>query len=270
MKRYIRSLFVVVFLFGCSANNANSDEKTIRIGASTSPHARILQFVKPELEERGFTLEIKEFSDYVLPNTALAQGELDANYFQHLPYLEQFNKDNKTDLVGLSAIHFEPLGVYSVHHTSTSFTLDKIKEGSSIAIPNDPTNEARALQLLQKHGIISLKEGIGLKATKSDIVENKKNVQIKELEAANLSRALSDVDYAVINGNYALDGNIKDQVLLTEDKDSEGAKTFANIIAVKKGNEQSEKIKILLEVLQSDKTRRFMEETFAYLVVPSF
>ena len=270
MKKYIISLLAILVLVGCSVSQQQSDDKTIRIGASTSPHAVILQFVKPELEKRGFTLDIKEFSDYVLPNTALAQGELDANYFQHLPYLEQFNEDNKTDLVSLAAIHFEPLGIYTDQHAATPFTLDTIKEGATIAIPNDPTNEARALQLLQEHGILTLKEGVGLKATKSDIVENIKDVKIKEIEAANLSRSLSDVDYAVINGNYALDGKIEDKVLLTEQKDSEGAKTFANIIAVKKGNEESEKIKVLLEVLQSNETRIFMEETFGHLVVPSF
>lgn len=271
MKKYIKyaiSLLAVVCLVGCSAGEKADDDKVIRIGASPSPHARILEFAREELREKGYILNIKEFSDYVLPNMALEKGELDANYFQHLPYLEQFNKDNQSNIVGVAPIHFEPLGVYSEKYTFTPFTLETINEGATIAVPNDPTNEARALQLLEKHGILKLKEGVGLKATKEDIVENPKNVQIKEIEAANLSRSLLDVDYAVINGNYALDGNVQDKVLVIEEQDSEGAKTFANIIAVKQGNEESKKIKALIEVLQSEKTRTFIQETFGHLVVP--
>ena len=236
------------------------------MGASPSPHAQILEAVSEQLAQKGYQLEIKEFTDYIMPNTALEDGELDANFFQHQPYLTDFNEKNGTKLVSAAAIHFEPLGIYG----GKTADLADLPEGAQIAVPNDTTNEARALWLLQAQGIIEVDEQAGLEATKQDITSNPKNVEIVEMEAAQLPRALADVDFAVINGNYAVAAEIADQVLVTEDKDSEAAKQYANIVAVREGDENREDIKALVEALQSDEVKAYIEETFGSTVIPVF
>ena len=271
MKKIISVLLILTLslavLAGCGSAG-KSDSKKIVVGASTTPHAEILKAIKSIVEEKGYTLEIKEFSDYVLPNTALDQGELDANFFQHLPYLEDFNKENKTELVSVCGVHFEPFGIYSKSIKS----LSELKEGDLIAVPNDTTNEARALLLLQDNGILKLKEGVGVQATVKDIVENPKKLQFKELEAAQIARALPDVACGVINGNYALlaDLSASKDAIVCESADSLAAKTYENILVVKKGHENDEGIKVLIEALHSETCRKFIEENYDGSVVPTF
>lgn len=251
-------------LVGCGNKAASTETTTLTIGASPAPHAEILEFVKPLLAEKGIELKIEEFTDYVLPNTALDAGELDANFFQHTPYLDDFNEKNGTKIVSAGAIHFEPLGVYP----GKTASLDAIPDGASIAVPNDVTNEARALGLLESLDIITLEKGAGLAATIKDIKENPHNIQFVEIEAAQVPRTLPDVDFGVANGNYALEAQIEATVLASEDKTSEGAQTFANILAVQEGKENDPAIKALLEVLQSEKTTKFINEKYNGLVVP--
>ena len=261
------ALSLAVGLTGCGAQKQGPvKEGSIVVGASPSPHAQILEAVSEQLAQKGYQLEIKEFTDYIMPNTALEDGELDANFFQHQPYLTDFNEKNGTKLVSAAAIHFEPLGTYG----GKTADLADLPEGAQIAVPNDTTNEARALWLLQAQGIIEVDEQAGLEATKQDITSNPKNVEIVEMEAAQLPRALADVDFAVINGNYAVAAEIADQVLVTEDKDSEAAKQYANIVAVREGDENREDIKALVEALQSDEVKAYIEETFGSTVIPVF
>ena len=259
---------------GCGAKKDSSSDtkkeetKKIVIGASPSPHADILKVAKKELKKEGYELEIKEYSDYVQPNTALESGDLDANYFQHKPYLDDFNKKKKTHLVSAGMIHYEPFGIFP----GKTKTLKDLKKGATVAVPNDTTNEARALLLLQDQGLIKLKDGAGLTATKKDIVENKKDLAIKEIEAAQLPRSLKDVDIAVVNGNYALQAGLKvnKDALATEDADSVGAKTYGNIVAVKKGNEKSAATKALIKVLKSDTVKKYINDKYDGAVVPLF
>lgn len=261
------ALSLAVGLTGCGAQKQGPvKEGSIVVGASPSPHAQILEAVSEQLAQKGYQLEIKEFTDYIMPNTALEDGELDANFFQHQPYLTDFNEKNGTKLVSAAAIHFEPLGIYG----GKTADLADLPEGAQIAVPNDTTNEARALWLLQAQGIIEVDEQAGLEATKQDITSNPKNVEIVEMEAAQLPRALADVDFAVINGNYAVAAEIADQILVTEDKDSEAAKQYANIVAVREGDENREDIKALVEALQSDEVKAYIEETFGSTVIPVF
>lgn len=244
-----------------------AEDKTIKVGASPTPHSEILEQAKAILEKEGYTLEIVEYNDYVLPNTALDTGELDANYFQHQPYLDDFNKENGTDIVSAGSIHFEPFGIYA----GKTKSIEELKEGASIAVPNDATNEARALLLLEAQGLIKLKADAGLSATKLDIEENKLNLNIEEIEAAQIARALPDVDLAAINGNYAIQGGLSvSDTLATEDADSLAATTYANIIAVNAGNETSEKVQALVKALQSEEIRKFIEEKYNGAVVPTF
>lgn len=239
----------------------------VKVGASVTPHAEILNAVKDELKAAGFDLEVVEFTDYVLPNTALEQGDLDANYFQHTPYLDNFNEENGTHLVAVGKIHYEPFGIYAGKTTD----LSAIPDGGSIAIPNDGTNEARALLLLEAQGLIKLKEGITFTATVLDIAENPKNLDIKEIEAAQLARSLQDVDAAVINGNYAIQAGLKvKDALAIEDKDSIAADTYANVLVVKEGHENDDAIKALLAALQSDTAKKFMEEKYEGAVIAAF
>lgn len=267
LKKMGMLLLVLAFAFifaACGSEaqqeDAGQDMTTIKVGATPVPHAEILEFVKPMLEENGIDLEIVVFTDYVTPNTALSEGELDANFFQHLPYLEKFNDEHGTDLAYTVAVHFEPLGIYSKKISS----LEEIPDGAKIGVPNDPTNEARALLLLETNGLIKLKEDAGLNATKLDIVENPKNVEIVEMEAAQLSRALEDLDLAIINGNYALDAGLtmKD-ALAAEAKDSLAAQTFGNVLAIRAGEENRPEIQALSEALNSDEVRQFIEEKYA-------
>ena len=238
------------------------------VAASPTPHAEILDVAKDILAEQGITLEIKEFSDYVQPNLVTENGEVDANYFQHTPYLDSFNAENGTHLVSVGAIHYEPFGVYP----GKSDDLANIADGATIAVPNDTTNEARALQLLAAQGIITVREGAGLTATVNDIEENPHNVKIQEIEAAQLPRTVQDVDFAVINGNYAMEAgfSVGKDALATEDASSEAAQTYANILVVKEGNENSPAIQALLAALQSDKVRDYINETYDGAVVPIF
>lgn len=279
MKKLLTCLLAVVLLSGCS-NNSNVDQstkdntelETITVGASPSPHAEILESVKDALKDEGYELVIKEFDDYIIPNTALENDELDANYFQHQPYLDGFNTDYGTHLVSVLQVHFEPLGVYAggSSEIKDTLTLDDIQDGAQIAVPNDGTNEARALQLLEAHGLIKIKEGVGLAATVLDIVENPKNIEIVEIEAKNLTAILPDVAYAVINGNYALSADVVDKLCVSEDKESEGAKKYANVLVVKEGHENDEKISALKAALTSAETKSFIENTFGTLVIPVF
>ena len=259
---------------GCGAKKDSSSDtkkeetKKIVIGASPSPHADILKVAKKELKKEGYELEIKEYSDYVQPNTALESGDLDANYFQHKPYLDDFNKQKKTHLVSAGTIHYEPFGIFP----GKTKTLKALKNGATVAVPNDTTNEARALLLLQDQGLIKLKDGAGLTATKKDIVENKKDLAIKEIEAAQIPRSLKDVDIAVVNGNYALQAGLKvnKDALATEDADSIGAKTYGNVVAVKKGNEKTDATKALIKALKSDTVKKYINDKYDGAVVPLF
>ena len=240
----------------------------IKVGASPVPHAEILEAIKPVLAEQGYELEIVEFTDYVQPNLALEDGSLDANYFQHVPYLDSFNAENGTNIVSLAAVHFEPLGIYPGQTAS----LDALVDGAQVAVPNDPTNEARALLLLEAQGLIKLTEGVGLDATVTDIAENPKNLKIVEIEAAQLPRSLPDVDIAVINGNYAIDAglNAATDALTAENSASIAATTFANILAVRAGDEGREELKALAAALLSETSKKFIEDTYQGAVVPVF
>lgn len=256
---------------GCGAKKDSGDKKETKkivIGASPSPHADILKVAKKELKKEGYELEIKEYSDYVQPNTALESGDLDANYFQHKPYLDDFNKQKKTHLVSAGTIHYEQFGIFP----GKTKTLKALKNGATVAVPNDTTNEARALLLLQDQGLIKLKDGAGLTATKKDIVENKKDLAIKEIEAAQIPRSLKDVDIAVVNGNYALEAGLKvnKDALATEDADSIGAKTYGNVVAVKKGNEKTDATKALIKALKSDTVKKYINDKYDGAVVPLF
>ena len=261
-------------LTGCGGNSSTSGDnaadaadKTITVGASPTPHAEILNAVKDDLAKEGYTLEVTEFSDYVQPNTAVENGDLDANYFQHINYLDSFNEENGTHLKSVGYVHYEPFGLYA----GKSKSLADIKDGATIAVPNDTTNEARALLLLQQEGLITLKDGVGVKATPKDIVDNPHNIKFKELEAAQVSRSLEDVDYAVINGNYALQADLKiSDALATESSEGEAAQQYGNVLAVKEGNENEEKIQALYKALTSETAKTFMNDTFNGAVVPLF
>lgn len=246
---------------------ATGATKKLVVGASASPHAEILEAIKPELAAQGIELEIKIFTDYIIPNTSLNEGELDANFFQHKPYMDEFNQTRKTNLTAAVAVHFEPLGIYA----GKSSDLDNVPDGAIIAVPNDATNEARALQLLEQRGVIKLTEGVGLTATKKDIAENPHNVEIREVEAAQVPRSLADADFAVINGNYALEAEVPaDKLLYSEDKTSEVAQEYANILAVRTGDENREEIQALVSALTSETCRKFIEETYTGRVIPVF
>ena len=255
-------------LTGCGEDKTATDDKKITVAASPTPHAEILNGpVKKELEKDGWTLEVKEFTDYVLPNTATEDGEVDANYFQHTPYLDSFNEEKGTHLVSVEGIHFEPFALYP----GRTAKLEDLAEGAIVAVPNDTSNEARALLLLQDAGLITLAEDAGITATVRDITDNPLNLEIKELEAAAIPRVLEDVDIAAINGNYALDAGLTpDQRLWVEDPEGVGATTYANILVVKEGNEGSEKTKALAAALTSDTTRDYINDTYDGAVVPVF
>ena len=251
-----------------TADNSSSDASStvIRVGASPSPHAEILEFAKDQLAAKGYELEIVEFTDYVMPNVALYEGDLDANFFQHTPYLDNYNEQNGTDLVSACKVHFEPMGLYSETLTSVS----DVAEGSKVGVPNDPTNEARALNLLEAQGLIKLREGAGLNATPLDIEENPLNLEFVELEAAQLPRNLSEFAIAAINGNYAIEAGILDKVIVNEAADSESAQEYANILAVRNGELETDKTKALVEALTSDETREFINTQYEDQFIPVF
>ena len=241
-----------------------ADPITVKVGATPVPHAEILNLVKPALEKEGVILEVKEFTDYVLPNIALNDKQLDANFFQHMPYLEKFNAENNMNLVSVAKIHVEPMGAYS----SKIKSLDELKEGAVVAVPNDATNEGRALLLLQAQGLIKLKDEAGLSQTPKDIVENPKNLNFNELEAATLPRVLPDVDFAIINTNYALEAgfNAMNDSLFMEG----GESPYANILVTREDNKDNEGIQKLIKALQSDEVKKFLEENYKGAVVPVF
>lgn len=237
----------------------------VKIGASITPHAEILNYAKDALAEKGVNIEVVEFTDYVLPNTALENGELQANYFQHKPYMDQFNVEKGTHLVSAGVIHYEPFGIFA----GSKADLGEIAEGDQIAVPNDTTNEARALLLLEAQGLITLKEDAGLTATKQDIVENPMNLDIVELESAQISKSLQSVAFAVMNGNYAIQAGYKPtDALAIEDAESVGAQTYGNVIAVKEGTENEPWVKVLVDVLHSEDVADWMNETYEGAVVP--
>lgn len=236
---------------------SNEDDKTITIGVSPVPHKGIVDIAVPELESNGYKVIVKEFTDYVIPNTALDSGDLDANFFQHTPYLNDFNEKNGTKIKSVGAIHLEPLGAYSKKIKD----IKELKDGATIAIPNDPSNEARALRLLESKGLIKLGEGDIV--TPKDIKENTKNFKFKELEAALLPTVVDEVELAVINGNYALEGfNPAKDALVMEDKNSEASKPYGNVLAVKEGTENSDKIKDLKAALTSEKVKKYITDTY--------
>ncbi|MBQ2258069.1 MAG: MetQ/NlpA family ABC transporter substrate-binding protein [Lachnospiraceae bacterium] len=239
---------------------------TITVAASATPHAEILEQAKPILEKEGWDLEVTVFDDYVQPNLVVESDEFDANYFQHIPYLDNFNEEQGTHLVNAGGIHYEPFGIYP----GTKSTLDELAEGDTIAVPNDTTNEARALLLLQDNGVITLKEGAGLEATVKDIEENPKNIKIQELEAAQVARVKDEVAFVVLNGNYALEAgfSVGQDSVAYEKADSEAAKTYVNVIAVKEGNENSEAIQALVNALKSEEITNYINQTYDGAVIP--
>lgn len=250
---------------GEQKDGATKAETTIKIGATPVPHSEMLEEIKPSLKEKGVILEIVEFNDYVQPNIALNDKELDANFFQHEPYLNDFIKEHKEmNLTNAAGVHVEPMGVYSKKISK----LEELADGATVSIPNDPTNGGRALILLEKAGLIKLKEGVNETATVNDVVENKKNLKITEVEAAQLPRTLEDVDISVINTNFAMNANlnpVKD-ALFMEDKTS----PYVNIVVVRKGDENREEIKTLINELHSDKMKKFIEEKYKGAIVPAF
>lgn len=249
---------------GDAAKTTEKSNNVLKIGASPQPHAAILENIKQDLADKGIELEIQQFSDYVVPNTAVEDGDLDANFFQHVPYMDEFNKQQGTHLVSVGSVHLEPMGLYSKKIKD----LKELKEGATISIPNDPTNGGRALLLLEKNGIIKLKDGAGLAATDKDIVENPMNLKITLLDAAQLPRTLEDVDASVINTNFALEADLNplNDALVIEGKDS----PYANIVAVKEGNEKDERVVALMEALNSEKTKKFIEDEYNGAIVPAF
>ncbi len=242
------------------------EDTTITVAASATPHAEILEQAVPLMEEKGYTLEVTIFDDYIMPNEVVESGEFDANYFQHIPYLDSFNEERGTHLVNAGGIHYEPFGIYP----GTKASLDEIEEGDTIAVPNDTTNEARALLLLQDNGIITLKDGVGLEATVNDITENPYNVEIVELAAEQVARVAQETAFIVLNGNYALQAgySVASDAIAYETSDSEAAQTYVNVIAVKEGNENLDSIKTLVEVLKSDEIKDFINTTYDGAVIP--
>lgn len=251
--------------FAAGCGGTDSDPYTIRVGASPTPHADILKNVVGDvLADYGYTLDVVEYQDYVLPNTATDNGELDANYFQHKPYLDNFNDERGTHLANVAAVHYEPFGIYPGRVKS----LADLPDGATVSVPNDGTNEARALFLLEQEGLITLREGVGYTATRLDIASNPKNLRIEELEAAQLPLSLPDVDLAVINGNYALAANLSvSDALAIEDAAGEPAQTYANVLCVREGREDSPKTKALVTALKSDAVKQYIAKTFGGAVV---
>ena len=267
MKKIIAIVLALVLALSLGAAALADDTVTLKVGASPTPHAEILEFAKDILAEQGIELDIVEYTDYVQPNLAVESGDLDANYFQHTPYLNTFNEENDTHLVSVGLVHYEPFGIYP----GATATLEELEDGAVIAIPNDGSNETRALLLLQQEGLITLEDGIDASsnATVYDIAENPHEFEFQEMEAAQLPNVLDDVDIAVINGNYALQAglNAGDDALAVEDASGDGAITYANILCVKEGNEENEAVLALLDVLQSEEVAQFIEETYDGAVV---
>ena len=269
MKKTIAIILTLALVLSLAAcGGAKKDEKVITVAASPTPHAEILKVAAKVLEKDGWTLEIKEFTDYVQPNNVVEDGEIDANYFQHVPYLDTFNADNGTHLVSVAMIHYEPFGIYA----GTKSQLSELAPGDKIAIPNDGSNRARALLLLEAQGIIKLKEGVGMDATDLDIETYFVDVEVVQMEAAQIANVRDSVALAVINGNYALQAglNAGTDALAVEDAASISATTYANVLVVKEGNEDSEKIQALVKALQSQEVKDYINENYSGAVVPIF
>ena len=250
-----------------STETGSLEGTTLKVGATPAPHAEILEVVKDLLAEQGITLDIVEFNDYIQPNLAVEDGSLDANYFQHITYMNEFNVSDGTHLVSAAEVHYEPFGLYA----GKTASLDELADGAQIAVPNDATNEARALLLLEQEGLITLREGAGITATKADIEENPKNLEIVELEASQLPVRLADVDMAVINGNYALDAGLSvSDALAVESADGEAAQAYVNVLAVKEGRETDPAIQALAAALCSDEVKTYIEENYSGAVVAVF
>ena len=280
MKKKLLSLALATILTaglvtGCGSSTSSSDQsssqdntqkKTITVAASQTPHSEILAEAAKILEKQGYELKVTVFDDYVQPNNVVESGEFDANYMEHVPYMEQFNKENGTHIVNAGGIHYEPFGIYP----GTKKKLDDLAEGDTIAIPNDTTNEARALLLLQDNGLLTLKDGAGLTATINDIKENPKKLKFQELEAAQVAKVKDEVAFVVLNGNYALEAgySVSKDSIAYEKADSEAAKTYVNIIGVKEGNENSDGIKALVKVLKSDDIKKFINDKYDGAVTP--
>lgn len=266
MKKVLTTVIVILAIFiGLSTDSWSQTKVKIVVGATPVPHAEILEKAKVILAQKGIDLEIKVFTDYVIPNLALADKSLDANFFQHLPYLESFSKEKKLSLSSIGAVHFEPLGIYSKKIKN----LKELKDGSKIAVPNDVTNEARSLILLQDNGILTLKDPKNLKSTKADIKSFNVKVEIVEIEAAQLTRSLGSVTAAVINGNYAIDAKLNpaENALVLENAKSVSAKTYENIVVVRKGDESRPELKELLAVLKSPEIKKFISEKYKGAVI---
>lgn len=276
MKKILTLILALTMAVGLCACGGGEDAPaeettetvTLKVAASATPHAEILAQVVDVLAEQGIELVVTEYGDYVVPNTAVEEGAEDANFFQHTPYLEQFNTENGTHLVSVAPIHYEPMGIYP----GMTATLEELPDGATIAVPNDVTNEARALQLLAAQGLIEIDPAAGLNATPNDITSNPKNLQFKEMEAAMLPQIVGEVDLAIINSNFAIQGGLNpaEDALASEDAASEAAQTFANIIVVKEGNEENAAVLALIEALQSDAVREFIETTYNGSVVAMF
>ncbi len=267
MKKIIAIILALTLALSLAACGGSADDKTIKVGATPAPHAEILEIIKETLAKDGWTLEIVEFDDYVLPNTALSEGQLDANYFQHITYMNNFNEEYGINMVSAAGIHYEPFGLYA----GKTASIDALADGAQIAVPNDATNEARALLLLQQVGLITLADGVGINATKADIVANPKNIEIVEMKADLLTTTLQDVDMAVINGNYAIGAGLKvADALAVEAADGAAADAYQNVITVMAGHENDAKIQALIKALKSDAVKAFIEETYAGAVVPLF
>ena len=266
-KQVIAALLTGAFVLGTLPMCAFADDlETITVAATAAPHAEILEQAKPLLEEQGYDLEVEVFADYVLPNGVVESGEMDANYFQHINYLNSFNEEQGTHLVNAGEIHYEPFGIYAGKKES----LDDVEDGDTVAVPNDTTNEARALLLLEAQGWITLDPEAGITATPEDITDNPYNLEIEPFEAAQVARHIDEVSYAVLNGNYALEAglNAGTDALAVETADSDAIQQYVNIIAVKEGNEDEPKIQALVEVLKSDEIREFIEKEYSGAVVP--
>lgn len=261
-------LVLALLIAGCGGSETKSEgtkaTATIKVGATAVPHAEILNFIKPQLEKEGVNMEVIEFSDYVKPNLSLNDKEIDANFFQHIPYLEEFCKERNMPLAILTKVHIEPMGIYSTKFKS----LDEMPAGAKVAIPNDPTNGGRALMLLQSANIIKLKDGVTITATPADIVDNPKNIEIVEIEAALLPRSMNDVDYSVINSNFAMEAQlntVKDS-LFTEPKES----PYSNVVVIRKGDENRPELQKLAKVITSPEVKKFIEDKYKGAVVPAF
>lgn len=264
----LTGVLAVSVLSGCGASGKSASGKggKITVAASATPHAEILEQAKPLLAEQGYELEVTIFDDYVQPNNVVESEEFDANYFQHIPYLNEFNEEQGTHLVNAGGIHYEPFGIYP----GTKSDLSQLADGDEIAVPNDTTNEARALLLLEANGVLKLKDGAGLTATVNDIESYSKQIKIVELQAESVKEAIPDAAFVVLNGNYALEAGLsvgKDS-LAYEAQDSEAAATYVNVIAVKEGHENDDKIKALVDVLKSDAIVKYINDTYDGAVVP--